>query len=212
MRLGDAGEQALESLGEPDLKDVSRDGRDEVWIYANGALRFRDGRLVATHVSVFPLIGGAYGDRPETLAFDLGERGWKPGHWARNNSRLIVQYVLPDETVEAWSELVTWTLDVDAQGFTTPSQLAEISHGLLSEDCPSLIWSIIAQKPNDILIEWRHTGCQGYPAQHQLSRYFTGAAGIHSLFYVAKRKKLSGAVRNEWIARLSAATPWLRVR
>ena len=79
---------------------------------------------------------------------------------------------------------------------------ADAQRTQLSRDCPSLEWKVLEEGPGGFLIEWRHTGCQGYPAQHELSRSHKGRHGLHNLKFVRKTTKLPADVREKWVSAL----------
>jgi hypothetical protein len=140
----------------------------------------------------------------EPWSFNFDSRPWKLGHQEANNQGSLREYVLEGETVEAWSELVT---SMFVSGNDAVKDVFKRVKRLLSQDCPSLRLTVIEDSSTNVLFEWQHKGCRGYPPQHELKRIAQGRGGILSLSYVAKTAELSDERRNSWISILRTAAP-----
>lgn len=135
------------------------------------------------------------------FSFDAHE--WQLGYQAANRLQEIREYVLPGETVDGWSELVT---SFYSKGLVEPRDAFEQTRNDLSRGCPSFQSAIIEETKDSIFFEWRHDGCQGFPAQHELRRISTGRKGVHSLSFVEKTNELTAEKRDAWVAIISGAT------
>lgn len=140
---------------------------------------------------------------PERWEFHFDARAWKLGFQDANRLQEIREYVLHGEEVENWSELVT---SFYSKGRVPVRSVYEQTLGSLSRDCASFTTAVIRESADDIVYEWRHQGCQGFPAQHQLSRLTADKKGMHSLSFVEKTGELTAEKRDIWIAILQAAT------
>jgi hypothetical protein len=139
-------------------------------------------------------------------------RAWSIGNRQQNSSRSITEYVLPGETVDHWSELVT------SQVFRDPDHrmplkffLSEI-RASLERGCSSLVWHTIRQDDESVIFEWHDAGCGGFEAQAELDRVAVGPQGVHRLAYAVYTGKAKDALnakkRDAWIA-LLATTPFV---
>src|SRR5262249_31112217 len=128
-------------------------------------------------------------EAPEVWNLRFDSRQWHLGYQESSATMSIREYVLPGETVEAWSELVTSLLvkreDVSVQ------TVFESFKGQLLQDCPAAKISTIEQSDTNILYEWQHQGCKGFPPQHEIKRITRGPGGILILSYVAKTTSLA---------------------
>ena len=147
----------------------------------------------------------SYSPPSEGWMFEFDGRPWKADHRARDHQQAIVEYVLPGENVQRWTELVTTNLYFHPPHRVSVEAFMNMSKVLLEEDCPSLRWTVLKNEPDNTIYEWRHNGCQGHPPQHQIQRLAVGQLGIHSLSYVSKTPKLSDSVREAWIHLLESA-------
>ena len=143
----------------------------------------------------FLLVLSAATANAQTPKFD--GRIWTVGHQDRNDIRVLTEWVLPDQTVENWRELVT------SQIFLKPVPIAALTERLrqnLAQGCPSLVWSIIKQDATTIVYEWRDSGCGGSEAQHELGRVTVEGQGLYRLAYAVKTKTpLSAEQRQTWL-------------
>jgi hypothetical protein len=141
---------------------------------------------------------------PERWKFTFDSRSWRLGHQDTDDTTSLREYVLQGETVESWSELVTSTHATTDQA---PNAIVASFRSQGSQDCPSYRSNVIAESPTDVLFEWRHQGCRGYPPQHELRRITRVDGGLLFLSYVMKTEQLPDDKRESWIAILRAATP-----
>ena len=139
---------------------------------------------------------------PERWNFAFDSREWRVGYQADNRQQAVREYVLPGQTVHNWRELVTSHYSVQQ---VAVSAMFEEMKLRLSRDCPSLRVSIIEESADNILYEWQHDGCQGYPPQHELRRITRSLNGTLMLSYVAKTPQLSAETRSTWISIIKAA-------
>ncbi len=141
---------------------------------------------------------------PERWKFTFDSRSWQLGHQDTNDMASLREYVLQGETVENWSELVTsFLISTDM----APKALVATFKNQGSQDCPSYRSTTIEESATDVLFEWRHKGCRGYPAQHELKRITRFERGLLILAYVMKTEQLPDEKRSAWLAILRAATP-----
>jgi len=115
-------------------------------------------------------------------------RAWTVGNHQENGREILIEYVLPGQTVDDWKELVTSTI------FRQPVPLAafvERIHASMSEGCPSLVWNVIRQDEKTAVFEWRDAGCGGFEPQNELDRVTIQKDGIYRLAYAAKVRGLS---------------------
>jgi hypothetical protein len=130
----------------------------------------------------------------ETPKFD--GRRWTVGHQQQNSKRSIIEYVLPGQTVENWKELVTSSLFFQAVPL---APFLEKLRASLSQDCPSLVWTVIQQHEKTAIVEWRDSGCGGFEPTSELDRVTIEGASLYRLAYSVKGP-LTAERRKQWLA------------
>jgi len=147
--------------------------------------------------------GKAQVDVPERWNFTFDSRQWQLGSQSADREGAVREYVLNGQTVENWSELVT---SLYLAGNVAPRALFEQFRRDLSRGCPSLRVSIIEESAENIIFEWQHEGCQGFPAQHEIRRIARGQTGTLTLSFVEKTRQLTPDKRAIWISIIKAAS------
>src|SRR5204862_3871620 len=106
------------------------------------------------------------------------------------------------QTLDNWSELIT---SYYAKASLSPRISYDNLRDALSRECPSLRISIIDESANNIVFEWEHDGCQGYPAQHEIRRIMNTNSGTRALSFTVKLPNLSAEKRETWLGIIKAA-------
>ena len=131
-------------------------------------------------------------------------RAWSIGHQANGARQRLTEYVLPGQTVESWTELVTTTVYHDPSHLVPLARFVAQIHASMTSDCPSLVWNVIQQDEKTAIFEWRDDGCGGFPPQNELARLAVGEEGVYRLAYAIKLKgPLAPDKRKAWLAILS---------
>lgn len=154
-------------------------------------------------VPVLPAASAPTAPAPEPWRFAFDGRKWQLGYEAADARQALREYVLEGEKVEAWTELVTshrYEQSIPVAGF-----LERFRQDLLAR-CPNATVTVIEERADDALLEWRHAGCQDAPAQHELRRIANRGGRTFLLAYVAKVARLERAQREAWLGSLRAAT------
>jgi len=142
-------------------------------------------------------------EAPEPWSFRFDDREWHLGNQAANRQEAVREYVLAGQTVDNWKELVT--SHSFAHGVPPRDYFEQVKAGL-SRGCPSLTISVLEESEDNMLYEWRHDGCHGYPPQHQIDRVTRSGKGMLQLSFVEKTPQLSQEKRTAWLAILKAAS------
>jgi hypothetical protein len=151
----------------------------------------------------------------ETVQPIFDDRVWKLGHTAAQGDQTVWEYILSDETVENWSEIITVQSFTGSQGSTAPVDAMRRVRDLTLHDCPDAMWNPIRESETEVLFEWREESCQGpvdSDDQYGISRIIQGSLGSHVVGYGNKRQPyLPETERSEWIDRISRAQLIVRV-
>ena len=130
-------------------------------------------------------------------------RGWTAANRQENATGVLIEYVLPGQTVDTWKELVTCRVFKDP-GHTVPlAAFLDKIRAQAGRDCPSLVWNVIQRDEKTVIYEHHDAGC-GAPPESDIVRLQVGNEGINSLAYAAKIKgPLTPDKRKEWMAILT---------
>ncbi len=124
---------------------------------------------------------------------------WEVGNRGHNSEMAAVEYMPRGEQIENWSSLITTQTFVLAPKRGLLSAMLQNMYEQLSRDCPSFKFSVLEDSGRSIVYEWSHLGCQGFPAQHEISRYQLGQIGVHRLAFTTKTTRIDERLRKEWI-------------
>lgn len=143
-------------------------------------------------------------DNPERWDIAFDSRTWELGSHGKVEGQAIREYVLKGQHVGSWSELVSssWTF---TKGITV-QQLHEKVVESLKDGCESFETTTIKKSSDEIIFEWKHNACKGWPAQHEIRRIKNVDGHLANLSYAIKTSKIDEAKRNEWLQRIGAAT------
>lgn len=156
-------------------------------------------------------------DTSERLKFSLDGRDWKKGWSKKTDTMYMIEYVVDDQTVHDWHELVTYQFFPDAQLKVNAEQLKKIFLDDMRERIPSLEVNDISSDPNDEIFEWtmrevpNHTAQDAeeernaWVPQHEIDRILVGKNGIYFLHYAIKDPDISDKKREQWIDILKQA-------
>ena len=116
------------------------------------------------------------------------------------------EFVLPGETVDNWTELVTvQTMPGFQERGTAESLSLEFKEKLL-KSCPKATWTVLHEDKNDFTFEWQTTGCKGWDNQYEVSRIITGKTAMHRVAYANRKLPISEDKRHQWIDLLGKAS------
>ncbi len=147
----------------------------------------------------------AFDPPAEYVAFQFDGREWTPGSQKRIGRVIQEIYVLPGETVDEWTELVTRTLALGAQRGTTIGALLEAQRKQLEEACPIVEFETLSQEARSSLYEWSRPQCKELQPQTQIARTIFGRLGVHTLTYTAKSARIAPGLRKRWLETLRTA-------
>jgi hypothetical protein len=177
---------------------------------------------------VFVLVGCATEPfREDYLVMTIGV-GWKVARsQEERNVRRMKEYVREGETLDNWTELITWQSFKKGSNSVPPETAVNRSREFIQAICPGVVWNIIERKEKVIVYEWRISNCNPGRVeletlaksiersrlnpkveleklttdQHIINLYTEGEWTIWIIGYTAKVKELSKEKRAEWIQR-----------
>jgi hypothetical protein len=137
------------------------------------------------------------------IAFD--SRTWRQGFQQDIGTQAITEYVLPDETVNGWTELVSVQTFPGAQETTALASVVGVFKDKLLKECPDALWRILKESQDEVLHEWKTTGCRGWDNQHEIAKLMKGKSAIYRVSYANRSLPLEDEKRAQWVELVGAA-------
>jgi len=178
---------------------------------------------------VFALVGCATAPfREDYLVMPSLGDGWKVARsQEERNVRRMTEFVREGETLDNWTELITWQSYKKERTFPSET-LVNMQRENIRAMCPGVVWNVIKQQER-FLYEWRIANCKPSRAelqrflkqaeekrmefkgdetalsadQHVIALAIEGEWTVWHISYTAKVKELSKEKRAEWIQRFS---------
>ena len=139
---------------------------------------------------------------PERVGpFPKDERNWKVGHSSKGSNPLVIEYVLPGETVQNWSELVTVqivsgvSLDVSAAGFV--ADMADRNKSG-KPGCATVSQQILESTPTEVLYEQTLAGCAPFRDEYSIRKAIRGPRTLTEVSY-SRTTAMSDAEKRKWV-------------
>ena len=145
------------------------------------------------------------------VSLEFDQREWRVGHEQRAvlNGR-IVEWVLPGETVETWTELVTvqTMLRVPAVGALpefSARRLHDATREAVRKMCRNVRWNVVQQTDTEVAYEWQSDRCADGKPQAELAQFFDTRFNVIRVAYAARASQIPPDVREAWLKRFAAA-------
>lgn len=141
----------------------------------------------------------------EKIEMQTDGRPWAEGFKQDSGTQGIIEYVLPGEKVENWSELVTLNFFRGPGKPGVPEKFAGFTQKNLQDLCREFQWKDISRDTRSITYGWDAKGCPGQPDQSEVARVIQGEQGLYILHYASKTVPLPEETKSAWIQRLQNA-------
>lgn len=155
-------------------------------------------QLLKSMCSLIGVIGVLSADTTPVLdiPFEKDGRKWKEGFQQTFPDKSIVEYVLNNENINNWTELVTVQTFQDVP--EEPAAFYDRFMDLLKQNIgTNLQTKLISKEPNSVLGEWWIKGL-GQSDQHELVRVFKSGSDIVVAHYVIKNVDEMPKHRTVW--------------
>ncbi|MFQ5935630.1 MAG: hypothetical protein ACE5LB_04400 [Acidiferrobacterales bacterium] len=131
-------------------------------------------------------------------------RNWRIGHHADSGKLAITEWVLSEEAVESWTELVTLQFFAS---HPSPQKAVRRLQQSMERHCPNVVWNILQRDAQSVLYEWRIKDCGSRPDHSEIARFVMTDEGTYRIAYSAKATQLSDHTRSRWIKLLTQVRP-----
>jgi hypothetical protein len=140
--------------------------------------------------------------------FPKDERDWKEGHSAQQGNHTILEYVLPGETVQNWSELVSVQilssvpLNISAEKFVADRAEA---HKSKKPGCGIVSQKILSSTPTEVLYEQTLAKCAPFRDEYSIRKTIRGPRSLTEVSY-SKTSEMTDAEKRKWAGIVGQAT------
>ena len=92
---------------------------------------------------------------------------WQVGYQAQDEQQQLTEYVLPGDTVENWSALVSRQVIFDPESKFQIKRLLKLMRAGFGPDCINFTWTIVSQSKTQVVYTWTHDGCANARAESE---------------------------------------------
>jgi hypothetical protein len=157
-------------------------------------------------IIIFVSVSAQYSKAEEDIIWNIDNRLWKEGYQHKQEDGTIIsEFVLPGETSENCSELVSIQRFYGQQNIKL-EEFVETLEQKFKKICPGIKWAVFNRESNTVMYEFLVKDCSGQDNQQELARIIRGKEGIWVLHYSTKRTPMSLDKRKEWINNLKSAS------
>ena len=103
---------------------------------------------------------------------------WKVGYTAQDGQQQLTEYVLPGETVENWSALVTRQFIIDPDSRFQLKRLLKLMRSQFPPDCINLTWTIAKETKTEVVYTWQHDSCDNARAEGERALFKRVPGGL----------------------------------
>lgn len=165
---------------------------------------FHDGVLVK---KIAPWQLQTLGIKEAVGPFPKDDRDWQQGHSDGEGNRFLLEYVLPGETVQDWSELVSVqvlsnaSLDLSAAGFVESIAAA---HQAAAPRCADVRHEILESGPTEVLFRQALSKCAPLRDEYSVRKVIRGPRSLTEVSY-ARTSDFDAVELTKWTEIVSRA-------
>ncbi|WP_061249123.1 hypothetical protein [Leptospira alstonii] len=101
---------------------------------------------------------------------NIDGRRWIIGNSGEDDQQVLVEMIPIGSTIQESNELYRINLLKKIGISQRKTILDNIKLGL-SKNCPSLTFNILKENNQEVIYEWNHSGCNGFPASSEVSKF-----------------------------------------
>ena len=157
---------------------------------------FKDDQLVK---KLHPMQMSSLRTREAVGPIPKDERDWKEGYSTGKGAQLLVEYVVPGETVQNWSELISVQIVRNVHNMT-PEQLVAGAAELAKKKkpgCAVVSQEILASTPTELLYGQTLANCAPIRDEYSIRKTIRGPRSMTEVSY-SKTTALTDAEKKKW--------------
>ncbi len=163
---------------------------------------FKDDELVK-------LISPEFMAGPPTMSnvgpLPMDKRDWKIGYSSDKGNQSIMEWVLPGESVQNWSELITLQTFSRVPTNVTPEYLAKSRESSYKKSCTKVTQTTLSTTRTETMVELATSECAPARDEYHIEKFIRGPYTIHRVAY-SKTAPFNDAEREKWTALIKRAT------
>ncbi|TGL44653.1 hypothetical protein [Leptospira perdikensis] len=129
---------------------------------------------------------------------NLDGRRWYVGNSGENDEQILIEMIPEGTKIETWTEIYRLNILKTIGTSNRESFINAVKDGL-SENCPSLVFNTITESPKEIIYEWSHEGCNGWPASTEITRMISTPSNSTMFTFANKNGKVSKQLREIYL-------------
>ena len=141
----------------------------------------------------------------EKIEFNADGRKWVLGSQHHDPDRGILEYVLPKESVDHWSEIVTINYFKGMKGPDLLTRFVGFAQTGLKKSCQNINWNELFKDDNSISYTWNAGKCTKSPSQSEVARVIRSEQGLYVLHYASKKVPMPHEKRTVWYSLFTKA-------
>lgn len=140
----------------------------------------------------------------ESLQLRFDNRVWHPAWADKDTDVTTVEYVVDDESINNWHELITTQSFHDLRADVTPLQFMQRFIYFMMERGFSPVTNTISQSDNELIFEYKISEPENQQ-QDEIQRIFKTNKGFYIIHYVIKEPDMGAERRKKWVDLLKQA-------
>ncbi len=141
----------------------------------------------------------------EKIECNADGRKWILGFEHHDADRGILEYVLPKETVDNWTEIVSINYFKGMKGPDLLTRFVGFAQTGLKQSCQKIQWNELAKNEDSISYAWSAGECAKSPSQSEVARVIRSAQGLYVLHYASKKVPMPQEKRTAWYSLFNKA-------
>lgn len=134
----------------------------------------------------------------EHIEIPTDGRTWSEGFRNDTGSKGIIEYVLPGEKVDNWSELVTINYFQGLEQNGIIERFLGFTKDGLHKQCADVKWEDLGKKDDGAIYAWTAKNCKGWSDQSEIARVINGTKGLYVVHYATKKVPVPQEKRAAW--------------
>lgn len=126
------------------------------------------------------------------------DRDWEIGFSDAKGSPVIMEWALPGETVQNWSELITHQAFLSVPTDMSHERLMQGARTQTEKDCRNVKWTVISQSPEEVFFERHASECAPIRDEYAIEKLVQGVRSLNQIAY-ARNSPFSDTDRKKWL-------------
>ena len=134
----------------------------------------------------------------EKIEIQTGDQIWTEGLRDNAGNKGLVEYFLPEEKPESWTEVIMVNYFKEMKGDDLLERFMSFTREGLHKQCTQVQWEDLADKPDGKIYTWSARNCKDWPDQTEVARVIIGKQGLYVLHYATKEVPMPEKKRETW--------------